>query len=108
MAGYVRKTALAPAEVLAMAADVLPDRIGLVRSKSSAHGGTWSGREGTVTLHAHPHALYTEVTVQTDRLRTSRMDYEIQKFLTRLPYEPYDSGGPGSGDPNNAVIHGKL
>jgi hypothetical protein len=108
MAGYVRKTALSPAEVLAMAADVLPERIGLSRSKSSAHGATWTGKEGTLTLHAHPHALYTEVMAQTDRLRTSRMDYEVQKFLNRLPYEPYDAGGPGAGDPNDAVIHGKL
>jgi hypothetical protein len=28
------------------------------------------------------------------------MDYEIQKFLTELPYEPGDAGGPGSGDPS--------
>jgi len=108
MAGYVRKTALSPAEVLAMAVDILPERIGLSRSKSSAHGATWTGKEGTLTLHAHPHAQYTEVTAQTDRLRTSRMDYEVQKFLNYLPYEPYDVGGPGAGDPQNVVIHGKL
>ncbi|CAN5765019.1 hypothetical protein BH23GEM11_BH23GEM11_17830 [soil metagenome] len=108
MAGYVRKTALSPAEVLAMASEVLPDRIGLTRSRNSAHSATWSGEEGTVVLGAHGHALYTEVTAQTDRLRTSRMDYEIQKFLNRLPYEPYDRGGPGRGDPYNVVSHGKL
>lgn len=108
MAGYVRKTALSPTEVLALAADMLPERIGLARSRHSAHSATWSGDEGTVVLTAHGHALYTEVTAQTDRLRTSRMDYEIQKFLNRLPYEPYDRGGPGKGDPYNVVSHGKL
>jgi hypothetical protein len=28
------------------------------------------------------------------------MDYEIQKFLNLLPYEPGDRGGPGSGQPS--------
>jgi hypothetical protein len=99
MAGYVRKTAFTPAEVLEAADRILPELLGLARSKRSDHGGTWTGEEGTVTLHAHPHSLYTEVTADTNRLRTSRMDYEVQRFLNRLPYEPSDEGGPGSGDP---------
>ncbi len=97
MAGYARKTVLSPAEVLERAAEVLPERIGLSRTRSSAHGATWQGEEGSVVLSAHPHSHYTEVTAQTDQLRTSRMDYEIQKFLNRLPYEAGDAGGPGSG-----------
>ncbi len=100
MAGYVRKTALSPAEVLDRAAETLPTQIGLKRSRHGHHEATYSGAEGTVTIHAHPHSLYTEVTAKTDRLRTSRMDYEIQRFLNRLPYEPGDRGGPGSGDPS--------
>jgi len=99
MAGYQRKTALSPGEVLAEAEQVLPERIGLSRSKGSGHGATYTGAEGTVTLNAHRHGAYTEVVASTDRLRTSRMDYEIQKFLNRLPYEPFDRGGPGSGEP---------
>jgi hypothetical protein len=99
MAGYVRKTALSPEEVLERASEVLPERIGLARTKRSAHGGTWTGEEGTLKLHVHPHSHYAEVTAETDRLRTSRMDYEVQKFLNLLPYEPADRGGPGSGDP---------
>ncbi len=99
MAGYVRKTVLAPGEVLARAEEILPERIGLRRSKGSAHGATYSGKEGTVVLSAHAHSHYTEVTAETDRERTSRMDYEIQKFLNRLPYEAFDRGGPGRGDP---------
>jgi hypothetical protein len=99
MAGYQRKTALSPTDVLARAEEVLPDRIGLSRSKSSSHSATYSGAEGTVSLTAHRHGPYTDVVASTDRLRTSRMDYEIQKFLNLLPYEPGDAGGPGSGDP---------
>lgn len=100
MAGYQRKTALAPPEILTKADEILPERIGLSKSKSSPHGATFTGAEGTVTLSVHPHGPYTQVVANTDRLRTSRMDYEIQKFLNRLPYEPGDEGGPGSGDPS--------
>jgi hypothetical protein len=99
MAGYVRKTALSPEQVLSTAEELLPERIGLSRNKSSGHGATYTGAEGTVTLSAHRHGAYTEVTANTDRLRTSRVDYEIQKFLNQLPYEPFDKGGPGSGEP---------
>jgi hypothetical protein len=100
MAGYVRKTVLSPKEVLDRASEILPARIGLEKSRGSGHGATYTGKEGTVTLSAHRHSLYTEVTAESDRLRTSRMDYEVQKFLNRLPYEAGDRGGPGSGDPS--------
>jgi hypothetical protein len=99
MAGYQRKTALGPEEVLARAEEVLPEVLGVTRSKSSSHGATFSGAEGTVTFSAHRHGPFTDVIAATDRLRTSRMDYEIQKFLNLLPYEPGDRGGPGPGDP---------
>ena len=99
MTGYLRKTALSPDEILSVAEKTLPERIGLSRTKSSGHGATYSGEEGTVALNAHRHGAYTEVSANTDRLRTSRMDYEIQKFLNQLPYEPYDQGGPGRGAP---------
>lgn len=99
MAGYMRKTALSPHDVLEKAEQLLPARIGLARTKGSGHGATYSGAEGTVALSVHSHGLYTEVSASTDRLRTSRMDYEIQKFLNQLPYEPYDRGGPGQGEP---------
>ena len=99
MAGYQRRTAYPPSRVLEMAEQVLPERIGLSRSKSSGHGATYSGAEGTVSLSVHRHGPYTEVVASTDRLRTSRVDYEIQKFLNQLPYEPFDKGGPGSGEP---------
>jgi hypothetical protein len=100
MAGYVRKTVLSPTQVLSEAETILPERIGLACTQASAHGATYAGKEGTVHLSAHAHSLYTEVVAETDRLRTSRMDYEVQKFLNRLPYEAEDRGGPGSGDPS--------
>ncbi len=99
MAGYHRKTVLGPADVLDQAERRLPEFAGLKRSRRSSHGATYAGDEGTVVLTAHRHGPYTEVTAQTDRLRTSRMDYEVQRFLNMLPYEPGDAGGPGTGDP---------
>lgn len=100
MAGYQRRTALAPTDIFDRADEVLPEMLGLSKNKSSAHGATFSGTEGTLTLTAHRHGPYTEVIASTDRLRTSRIDYEIQKFLNLLPYEPGDTGGRGSGDPS--------
>ena len=98
MAGYQRKTALAPSEVLDHADTQLPELVGLSKAKGTAHGATFTGEEGTVTLSVHRHGAYTEVVASTDRLRTSRVDYEVQKFLNQLPYEPGDAGGPGSGE----------
>lgn len=106
MAGYQRKTAFGPAEVLAKAESHIPEYIGLTKSRDSKHGATYAGDEGTVVLSVHRHGLSTEVTAQTDRLRTSRLDYEIQRFLNALPYEPGDAGGPGSGDPGSAGAAG--
>jgi hypothetical protein len=102
MAGYQRKTALAPSEVLQRADELLPSMVGLTRTKESSHGATYTGDEGTVTLSVHRHGPYTDVVANTDRLRTSRVDYEIQRFLNALPYEPGDKGGRGSGEPTGA------
>lgn len=99
MAGYQRKTVLGPGEVLEQADQRLPEFVGLKRTRQSSHEATYVGDEGTVVLKAHRHGPYTEVTAQTDRLRTSRMDYEVQRFLNLLPYEHGDAGGPGTGDP---------
>ncbi len=99
MAGYQRKTALGPREVLARAETHLPKYIGLMRSRHSPHGATYIGKEGTVVLSAHRHGPFTDVTAHTDRLRTSRMDYEIQRFLNVLPYEHGEAEGSEPGDP---------
>ena len=100
MAGYQRRTVLSPSDILAKAEELLPEWIGLTRTKTASHTATFSGEEGTVTLTAHRRGPYTNVLVSSDRLRTSRLDYEIQKFLTELPYEPGDVGGRGSGEPS--------
>ncbi len=100
MAGYQRRTVLSPSDILAKAEELLPEWIGLTRIKTASHTATFSGEEGTVTLTAHRHGPYTNVLASSDRLRTSRLDYEIQKFLTELPYEPGDVGGRGSGEPS--------
>lgn len=99
MAGYQRRTALSPKDVMERADTLLPQSLGLARFKSTHHDATFTGGEGTVTLSAHRHGPYTEIVAKTDRLRTSRIDYEIQRFLNKLPYEPGDAGGPGSGEP---------
>jgi hypothetical protein len=98
MAGYQRKTALSPKAVLEKADQMIPELVGLTRSKGTSHGASFSGEEGTVTLSVHRHGPYTDVVASTDRLRTSRLDYEIQKFLNLLPYEPGDRGAPGHGE----------
>lgn len=100
MAGYQRKTAFSPSEVLEHARTSLPELVGVSKVKESAHGATYSGEEGTVTLSVHRHGPYTDVVANTDRLRTSRLDYEVQRFLNQLPYEPGDRGGRGSGEPS--------
>ena len=100
MAGYQRKTALSPREIFEEAERMLPERIGLTKSKGTPHGATYAGAEGSVTLSAHRHGPYTEVVASTDGLRTSKVDHEIQLFLNSLPYEPGDRGGPGSSQPS--------
>ncbi|MDH5590451.1 MAG: hypothetical protein OEZ37_10420 [Gemmatimonadota bacterium] len=99
MAGYQRKTAFGPSQVMGKAEEMIPHLLGLTRSKGTSHSATFTGAEGTLTLSAHRHGPYTEVVAQTDRLRTSRLDYETQRFLNALPYEPGDRGGPGAGEP---------
>lgn len=99
MADYQRKTILSPTDVLEKADNLLPQTIGLERLDRSTENVSYAGNEGTVILTLHRHGPYTSVTATTDRLRTSRIDYEIQKFLTELPYEPGDRPGRGSGDP---------
>src|SRR5688572_19896123 len=100
MAGYQRRTALSPHEVIEQAERLLPEMVGLNKTTATSHSATFDGAEGTLRLTAHRHGPYTNVVASTDRLRTSRIDYEVQRFLNRLPYEPFDVGGPGSGEPN--------
>ncbi len=97
MAGYERSTAMQPEQVLDLAEEHLPAFIGLRRSRRSERGATYTGDEGTVDIALHAHGGYTDVVARTDQLRTSRMDYEIQRFLSRLPYQYEDRGGTMGG-----------
>lgn len=99
VAGYQRKTVLPPREVLERAERDLPAMVGISCTRKSSHEATFAGAEGSLELSAHRHGPHTSVVARTDRLRTSRLDYEVQRFLGTLPYEPGDVGGPGSGEP---------
>ncbi len=98
MAGYQRSTALQASEVLELAEKHLPAYIGVRRTRHTDNAATYTGEEGTVDLWLHAHGPFTDVVVRTDRLRTSRMDYEIQRFLSRLPYQHEDKGGLMAGE----------
>lgn len=100
MAAYQRKTVLSPDKVFELAADILQNVLRFSPGKRSKHEVTFSGGEGTVTFSAHRHGPYTSVIASTDRLRTSRLDYEVQRILGWMPYEPGDRRGPGSQDLN--------
>lgn len=87
---YERFTALSVREVLQQAENILTQRIPIEKKASDRHSITLSGGDGTVTIHAHRHGLATVVTAETDQVRTSRLDTEVQYFLTLLPYQPGD------------------
>ena len=96
MASYQRKTVLTPPEAFELAADILSNVLKLSKTGQSDHEATFTGEEGTVALSAHRHGPYTSVTATTDKLRTSRLDYEVQRILSWMPYEPGDKRGPAS------------
>ncbi|HKJ92081.1 MAG TPA: hypothetical protein VJ957_02880 [Longimicrobiales bacterium] len=90
MAGYQRQTAMAGHEAIRLAGEYLPERIPLERTGGDDHSITLAGGDGTVTIRAHRHGPETVVTVETDQLRTSRIDNEVQHYLNQLPYQPED------------------
>ncbi len=98
MANYERFTATPVAEVLKRAVEVLTERLPLTRTGQTSHSVTLSGGDGTATITAHRHGLDTQVVAATDQLRTSRLDNDVQYFMTLLPYEPEDvvARGPQS------------
>ena len=65
-------------------------RAGLLRTRADAHAATYSGGEGTASVHAHRHGPLTTVTVRTNQLRTSKLDIVVRHFLNQLPYQPGD------------------
>jgi hypothetical protein len=96
---YERLTALPGREVLRMAEQVLTHRIPIDNVGGDRHSIRLSGGDGTVTFTVHGHGLDTSVHADTDQVRTSRLDTEVQYLLTLLPYQPGDSKGPGEALP---------
>ena len=90
---YERFTSAPIREVLRLAEDVLTARLPLRKVSSDRHSMRLEGGDGTVTITAHRHGLETQVHAATDQLRTSRLDLDVQYFMTLLPYQPNDSPG---------------
>jgi hypothetical protein len=91
---YERQTAATAREALALAEQILTERLPLTKVSGDAHSLTLSGGDGTVTLHAHRHGMDTVVTAATDQLRTSRLDIDVQYYMQMLPYQPGDRKQP--------------
>jgi hypothetical protein len=90
MADYERLTALPTQEIFRRTEDILTTRGGLSRTRESAHGVTYSGGEGTVSIDVHRHGPVASVTARTNQLRTSKIDNVVRYLLNQLPYQPGD------------------
>jgi hypothetical protein len=87
---YERNTAAPIRDVLRIAEDILTDRIPTIVTDRGRHSIRFDGGDGVALIEAHRHGVDTLVSVTTDQLRTSRLDTEVQYFLTLLPYQPGD------------------
>ena len=96
---YERITAAGTKEVLALAVEVLTARLPIERTGGDHHSVTLSGGDGTVKISAHRHGMETVVHADTDQLRTSRLDLDVQYFMTMLPSPPGDRRGAGQALP---------
>ena len=90
---YERITAAPIRDVLRLAEDVLTARLPMRKVAGDRHSIRLEGGDGTVTITAHRHGLETTVHAATDQLRTSRLDLDVQYFMTLLPYQPGDVKG---------------
>lgn len=96
---YERMTAAPIREVLRLAEEVLTNRLPIRKTAGDSHSIRLEGGDGAVTISAHRHGLDTQVHAVTDQLRTSRLDLDVQYFMTMLPYQPGDVRGAGSALP---------
>ena len=96
---YERMTAAGTHEALQLAQEVLTGRLPLSKVGGDRHSIKLSGGDGTVTLTAHRHGLATVVHAATDQLRTSRLDMDVQYYMTLLPYQPSEKRGVGTALP---------
>lgn len=87
---YERLTAAPVRMVLDLAEEILVERIPIRKESADGHSIRMTGGDGTVTVRAHKHGMETVVHAETDQVRTSRLDTEVQYFLTLLPYQPGD------------------
>lgn len=100
MGTYERTTAASIRDVLGQAEEVLTSRLPMRKTGGDKHSVTLEGGDGKVTIAAHKHGLDTTVTASTDQLRTSRLDVDVQYFMSTLPYQP----GEGRARRENAGI----
>jgi hypothetical protein len=91
MATYERTTAATIRDILREAETVLMERLPLRKIAEDKHSVTLEGEDGKVRFHAHKHGLDTLVSAETDQLRTSRLDLDVQYVMGRLPYQPGDA-----------------
>jgi hypothetical protein len=91
MATYERSTAASIKDVLLTAEEILTGRLPISKTAGDAHSVTLEGGDGKVKISAHKHGLDTTVEAATDQLRTSRLDVDVQYFMSRLPYQPGDA-----------------
>lgn len=96
---YERMTAAPTRDVLRMAEEVLTERLPIRKTASDHHSITLEGGDGAVTIRVHRHGVETQVHAATDQLRTSRLDLDVQYFMTMLPYQPGDVRGAGTALP---------
>lgn len=96
---YERLTAVVEPEALRLAEEILCGRLPLKKTVADRHSITLEGGDGTVTITVHRHGLDTQVQAYTDQLRTSRLDGEVQYYLSMLPYQPGDIRGRGEALP---------
>ena len=90
MGSYERTTAATMREILRLAEQVLMERLPLQKVAEDKHSVTLQGGDGKVKISAHRHGLDTVIHAETDQLRTSRLDLDVQYVMSRLPYQPGD------------------
>jgi hypothetical protein len=90
MGSYERTTAATIREILRTAEQVLIERLPLAKVAEDKHSVTLQGGDGKVKISAHRHGLDTVIHAETDQLRTSRLDLDVQYVMARLPYQPGD------------------
>jgi hypothetical protein len=103
---YERMTAAPIRDVLRLAGEVLTERLPITKVGEDSHSVRLEGGDGVVTISAHRHGLETQVHAATDQLRTSRLDLEVQYFMTMLPYQPGDVRGAGEALPGGLSRRG--